>query len=424
MSAVYVIPLLGTLSFFTPCMWNLNLLFRAYIKKGNLKQIPILFASRLFLFNLIASIFYFLSKNVEISENTLIISQTIIAFFFLIGFPLMKKVGFAPFDISLQFFFPNRKFPPGLGLGFSIPYCAIPFIALLGIYSLYFKIPFILFNIYALFVTLPTLILPLVSEKFLRIITNLIPSVPAITGFSLILALGFFIDFSEINLYIASLTQEKHSVLFLIPLMFILGFLTSLGPSTLPFLPVVFGILISKQKRKMDIFFSVLGFSLAFLITHAFVGFVSSLGSIFLSDLFKTSIFNLFLSLTLLIIALNLLNVFSFSFELSRLNPFSNPGTSSFIVGFAYTFSLCPSCTSLFLGSIFLSLSTGNALLSATLMSVYAIGRAVPVFLSGIVVSNLSEFLRKNYAYVNKLVGIIFLTLSVYFFKKFLEVGV
>ena len=424
MKAVYIIPFLGALSFFTPCMWNLNLIFRAYVKAGNIKQIPIFLLSRFILFNLFAFIFFMLSKHINISANMLIITQLVIALILILGFSLMKRIGFAPFDISPQFLFPNKRFSPGISLGLSIPYCAIPFIILLGIYSLYFKNPFTIFNLYFIFVSLPTLIVPFISDKILKTLTNMIPIIPAITGFLLIISLSFFVNFEDLHLYTVSLTQEKQPVLFLIPLMFILGFFTSLGPSTLPFLPVVFGILISKRKNKKDIFLSVSGFALAFLITHAFVGLVISLGLLTLSDIFKTSIFNLLLSFILLIMALNLLNIVHFSFEISKLNPFSRATTSSFLLGFVYTFSLCPSCTSLFLGSIFLSVSTENALLSSILLSIYAVGRAVPIFLSGVIVSGLSEFLKKSYTHVNKFIGIIFLIFSAYFFKRFLEVVV
>jgi len=423
LNPVYLVPLLGTLSFLTPCMWNVNLLFRAYVKRGDTKQIPLLFLSRLLLFNMIAFVFYTLSHRVDLSEKTLLIVQGAIAGVFILGFPLMRKLGFAPLDLSLQYFFPKRKFPPGIGLGFSLPYCSLPFVALLGAYSLHFQKAFLLFNLYALFVTLPTLLLLLLPESSLKTLTSLIPAIPAITGFSLILAMGLFIDFGYLSLYLSSLLQEKHSLAFLVPVMFFLGFFTSLGPSTLPFLPVVFGLLVTKHSKKLGILLSVGGFSLAFLLTHTSVGALASLGAVVLSGIFRTELFNLVLSGLLLLIALNLLNLLPFSFEVARLNPFSNAGASSFLLGIAYTFSLCPSCTSLLLGAIVLSTSTGSVPEAAFLMGVYAVGRAIPVFLSGFVVSSLSGFLKENYLYVNRIVGLVFLLLSAHFFKNFLEVA-
>lgn len=423
MNPTYLVPFLGTLSLLTPCMWNVNLLFRAYVRRGDVKQVSLLFLSRFALFNLIAFAFYTLSGRVSLSEKALLIVQGAVAGVFILGFPLMRRFGFAPLDLSLQYFFPKMKFPPGVGLGFSLPYCSLPFVALLGAYSLHFKSAFLLFNLYALFVTLPTLLLLLLPESSLKTLTSLIPAIPAITGFSLVLAMGLFIDFGYLSLYVSSLLQEEHSLLFLIPVMFLLGFFTSLGPSTLPFLPVVFGFLVTKHSEKLDMLLSVGGFFLAFLLTHISVGALASLGAVVLSDVFRTELFNLMLSGLLLLVALNLLNVLPFSLEVARLNPFSNAGASSFFLGVAYTFSLCPSCTSLLLGAIVLSASTGSVPETVFLMGIYAVGRAVPVFLSGFVVNNLSGFLRKNYLYVNRIVGIVFLLLSGYFLKNFLEVS-
>ena len=422
MSPVYIVPVLGALSFLTPCMWNVNLLFRAYLKMGDLKQIPLLFVSRLLIFNLIALLFYSLSGRITLSEKALLVVHGVVAGVFILGFPLMRRFGIAPFDLSPQFFFPGKRFPPGIGLGLSLPYCSIPFVVLLGAYSLHFREPFLIFNLYALFVTLPTLLLPVVPDRLLKSLTSLIPAVPALTGFLLILSIGLFVDFGGLNLYVSSLLQERHSLLFLAPVMFLLGFFTSLGPSTLPFLPVVFGLIVTKHRAKADIVLSVLGFSTAFLLTHAFAGAVASLGALILSDIFRTDLFNLILSCLLFLIALNLLNLLPFSVEVARLNPFSNAGASSFLLGVAYTFSLCPSCTSLLLGALVLSASTGSVPQAVLLMGIYAIGRAVPVFLSGLVVSSLSDFLKRNYVYVNRFVGIVFLVLSGYFFKNFLEV--
>ena len=413
---------MGILSFLTPCMWNVNLLFRAYVKKGYAEQIPLLFLSRFILFNMIAFFFNALSESISFSERALLVIQTIVAGVFIFGFPLMKRLGFAPLDLSPQHLFPKRRLPPGISLGFSLPYCSIPFVALLGAYSLHFKNAFLLFNLYALSVTLPTLLLLVLPERFLKTLTSLISSVPAITGFMLVLAMGSFVDFGHIGVYISSLLQGDRSLMFLVPVMFSLGFFTSLGPSTLPFLPVVFGLLVTKHSKKFDVFISVVGFSVAFVITHASVGALASLGVVVLSDVFKTDLFNLLLSGVLFVIALNLLNVLPLSFEMAKLNPFSNAGASSFILGVAYTFSLCPSCTSLLLGAVVLSASTGSVLEAVFLMGIYAIGRSVPIFLSGFVVTNLSSFLRENYLYVNRIVGIVFLILSGYFLKNFLEV--
>ncbi|MDQ7081905.1 MAG: hypothetical protein Q9N34_02085 [Aquificota bacterium] len=172
-----------------------------------------------------------------------------IAMLFILGFPLMKRLGIAPFDLSPQFLFPGKSIPPGISLGLSIPYCSVPFIILLTAYSLHLSQPFIVFNLYALFTTLPALGVIFVNEKFLRSVNSIVPAIPPLTGFLLILSLGMILDFHQVNLYVSSLLQEKHGFYFLLPLMLLLGFLTSLGPSTLPLLPVVFGVLVTRHSE-------------------------------------------------------------------------------------------------------------------------------------------------------------------------------
>jgi len=54
-------------------------------------------------------------------------------------------------------------------------------------------------------------------------------------------------------------------------------------------------------------------------------------------------------------------------------------------------------------------------------MGIYATGRAVPVFLSGIVVEKVSTFFKHNHLLINRLVGALFLLMSLFFFKNFLE---
>ena len=415
-----LIPLIGIFSFFTPCMWNLNLLMRAYVKREGSSQLAFLLISRLALINIIALIVWAVSPFVSVSADTLVIVQSAVAIILILGFPLMSRLGIAPFDLSPQFLFPGRNIPPGISIGLSLPYCSIPFVVLLSFYSLHYGSPFLLFSSFALFTTLPSFAVPFLSEKLLKGITKFIPVVPALTGFLLLIAVGLLVDTGEFNLYLSSLLQERPSTAFLVALMFLLGVLTSLGPSTLPFLPVVFGFIVSRSKTGRDILLNTAGFSLAFISTHAFVGGVVSLGAVTLSRIFKTDIFNLILALLLFIIALNLLNLLPFSVEVSKLNPVSNPAINSFLLGVSYSFSLCPSCTSLLLGAIALSASTGDLLMSVFLMSVYALGRSVPIFLSGFIVKSIPEAVGQGY--VNKFVGFLFLLLSAYFFKNFLEV--
>ncbi|HIQ30883.1 MAG TPA: hypothetical protein EYH49_01785 [Aquifex aeolicus] len=415
----YFIPVLGTLSFLSPCMWNSTLILRAYTKNDGYGHLILLLLSRLVLLNLIALFLYTLNHYFTVSRDLVIWVQTGVALIFIIGFPLMRRVGIAPIDLSPQFLFPRLSLPPGVSLGLSIPYCSVPFIVLLSFYSLSFSNPFYLFNGYWAFVSLPSVVAVLLPERALRVITNLIPAVPPFTGLVLLIALWFMVDTSSSIFAVHDYLRDGANLLTLIPFVFFLGFLTSLGPSTLPFLPVVFGMLVSGKVLP-----NTVGFMLSFLLTHALVGFIASVGGILLMEVFRVDFFNLILSLLLLLIALSILGFLPIKMEVARLNPFGNTPTGSFALGVAYTFSLCPSCTSLLLGAIVLSVSSGSIPEASFLMSLYALGRSIPIFISGLIVGSISSFIKEHRAHINRGVAIIFLLMSAYFFKNFMEVRV
>ena len=420
MSPLYLVPALGSLSFLSPCMWNLNLLLRAYSLKEGIHHLLLMVVARFALLNLFAILASLIPMDISLRE--LVIVQVVVSAVFILGFPLMRRFGFAPLDLSPQFFLKGKVLSPGLSLGFSVPYCSVPFLILMLAYSLYLGRPFLIFNLYAFFSTLPTLAVISAPEKVLRAVTSVVPAVPAITGFSLILSLGFIVDFGDVSLYIASVLQDPGSFILLVPLMFALGFLTSLGPSTLPLLPVVFGILVTRHKSTFHIVMSLSGFALAFLTAHSLAGALVSAGWAVLTDIFRAEAFTLVLAFILLLLGLSLLGLAPVSLEVSRLNLIRDPFSSSLALGIAYTFSLCPSCTSLMLGAFALSASTGDPLSAGILMGIYALGRSVPLFLTGVVVGHLREVINRVYPAVSRMIGGIFILISVYLIKNFLEV--
>jgi len=382
-------------------------------------QVLHLLMARLFLFNLLAFSLYLLRGTVNPKEELIWIFQIVTALFLTAAVPLGKVLG-----ISLPGFPSSAlrtRLPEGFYLGMSVPGYALFPLLLISLYALYLDSPFLILNLTALWAVALDILILKVSGRALR---ELLPVIPAFTGFSLLLALGLSTDVGEVSFYVSSLFEERLSFLFTVLLMFLLGFLTGIGPSTLPFLPLVFGTLIARRKGKAEIAVSVGGFVLAFIATHSLAGALASAGAFMLNDIFRVGIFNLVLALLLMFIALSLLSLIPLRLELSRINPFRNPGMNSFLLGVAYTFSLCPSCASLLLGAVILSASAESAPLSALHMGVYAVGRAVPVFLSGLVVGSLSDFLRRNHVYINRLVGLLFLFLSLYFLSNFLEVFV
>ncbi len=421
MIPVYLVPVLGFLSFLTPCMWNLNLILRAYVNSRGISDLIVLALSRFALMNLIALVVYLASSKISLDQEKLAFVQVVIGLVFILGFPAMRKIGFAPLDLSPQFLFPGKNIRPGLALGLSIPYCSVPFIVLLVAYSLAFKTPFLIFNLYTLAVTLPTLVIVAAPEVWVRKVSHLIPVVPAVTGVFLILSLSLVLDFGGFTILVSSLLQDPKPLYLIVPLMFLMGFLTSLGPSTLPLLPVVFGILVTRHGKGREIAYSVVSFLVAFGITHSLLGALASLGAIAVNSLFRTEIFSLVVALLLILIALHLIGLVPMSLEVARLNPVRDPRSSSFLIGVAYTFSMCPSCTSLFAGALLLSATFEDPALGALLMLVYSVGRSTPVFLSGFVTSALQPVIRNRYRMVNLGVAFLFIVMSLYFMRNFLN---
>ncbi len=136
--------LISILSQNTPCSINLYKLLFAYYKAYGLRKVFEYIFVRALLLNLIALILYLLHLN--ISNSLFILANILVAAIFLIGFKLMIKFKFAPIDISPAYF--GIKLPPSISLGLNLPYCLIPIMLLLIIYSIKYGYSFIIFNIY------------------------------------------------------------------------------------------------------------------------------------------------------------------------------------------------------------------------------------------------------------------------------------
>jgi len=382
----------------------------AYMNEGkDTRRFLFPLASRLVLFNLVAVGIYLLKGRIHLQDE------------FLFGFQIVTALSLMLMPLSAPLH--RLRMAGSLAFNQSVPLLALPALVLISLYALYMNSPFLMLNLFALWtLVLHFLVLKLDRKGKKKILRELIPAATVGAGFLLLISLGLSVDTERITFLLSPLFEGKHSLILLVPVMFLLGFMTSLGPSTLPFLPVVFGVLVTRRKGRGEILLSVAGFCMAFVLTHSTTGALVSAGAVILNDLFKVELFNLILGLLLLLIAMNLLSLLPLRFNLARVNPFKNPGMNSTLLGVAYTFSLCPSCTSLLLGAVLISTSADSMSLSAFYMGIYAVGRAVPIFLSGAVVGTMSEFLKRNQPLINRTVGILFLLMSLYFFGNFLTV--
>ena len=410
---------LGLLSAFTPCSWNLNLLLRAYTLKKGIHTFFAFAFLRVLLFNSIALAIYF--AQVKLPYLFAILGLIMLSLITLFGPYAVRRWGSPPVDFSPQFFLRNRKLPAGIGLGLSLPYCVLPIVGSLVVSSFALSIPFEIFNLFVWSSLIPTTALVFLKESLLQRLLSVV-KVSHVIASMLILGLSVPVS-GETNLilFVSSLTSGEIPFYFLVLVSFILGVLTSLGPSTLPFLPAVFGLLVADKKGK-GVILGVIEFLLAFLTTHSLAGFLVSLGLVNLRDIFKAEVFSLIVGILLALFGLSLVGVVPLSLSFLSLWRGGVPKGGRFMIGIFYTLSVCPSCTPLLLGAVFLSTLSGDPFKASFLMGVYAIGRFIPVVIAGFMAK---EVVTQGSTYsplARKFAGFLLIGVSLILLKNSLEV--
>ena len=414
----------GLVGFLSPCTWNLNVFLIANAKQKGYIHIFLFLFFRVLLFSVLGGIFYLISKFVQLKLTHLVFIHMVVAFFLFFGNFFIRRFKVAPIDFSLQALFPNLNVPAGTAIGLNFPYCAIPYFILLQSYGLYLDshYPFSFSVLFAVLSGVPSLLTFFLSKDMFKKINEFIPLVPYISGF-VVLIFGLYL-FNEVFLEHFSLldfVKSEHSFWVSVFIAFILGLLTSVGPSTLPFLPVVAGILVSQAKSKREVALNIFAFTLSFIIAHIIVAVVAFYGFVVVNKLFNVQLFNILLAGILVILGLNFIGIFNFAIRLPQPKVIKAKGfIGSFLLGLVYTFSICPSCTGFLLGAIALSIATENLILAVIVMVVYALGRSVVLFLLGFLfnIKSIQDFIRNNYILAKRIVGVIFIILSVYFLQR------
>ena len=416
--------LFGLVGFLSPCTWNLNAILMANIKEKGKIHLFYFLSFRAILFTVLGFLVYLIGFWLKISLNTLIIIHFIITGIFFFGSPLMKKFKIAPFDLSLQALFPNLKIPAGVSIGLNFPYCSFPFFILVESYGLYLGgfYPLIFSVVFAIVSGVPVFLSFLLRKETFKKINEFIPAIPYLAGF-IVLLTGFYLlnqnIFATVSLF--DFVHEKHALYITIIVSFFLGALTSTGPATLPFIPVVAGMLVSNVHSKIEIFKNVFAFTTAFVLSHILVALVSYYGFMIINELFNVQLFNIILGIILLALGVNFLGFLNLSINLPKFKFTQEKGFfGSFILGLVYTFSICPSCTGFLLGAVALSVATENLILAIITMVVYALGRSLIIFILGFLfnIQSIQQFIVKNYSLAKKFTGFIFIVLAVYFIQK------
>jgi len=419
-----LIILFGLIGFLSPCTWNLNVILIANAKKKGWMEIFYFFFFRIFLFIILGILIYFLGFLIKLTLNQLIIVHFAVAGIFFFGNPLMKKMKIASFDLSLQALLPKINVSAGIAIGLNFPYCAFPYFILVGSYGIYLGgfYPVIFAVLFAVISGIPTFLSYFMPEKSLKKINESIPTIPYITGFMVLIVALYLINQNIFSLFsLFDFVNKEHSLWIVLIVSFALGILTNTGPSTLPFLPVVAGILVSKVNSKSEIFRNVFAFVLAFIVSHILIAVVAFYGFMVINELFNVQLFSIILGLLLLFLGFNFIGFLNISVKLPKIKFIQNKSfINSFLLGIVYTFSICPSCTGFLLGTVTLSVATKNIILTIFVMVVYAIGRSIIIFLLGFLfnIKSVQQFIAHNYIIAKRITGVIFLILAIYFIQK------
>jgi len=179
--------------------------------------------------------------------------------------------------------------------------------------------------------------------------------------------------------------------------------------------------LVSQAQSKKEVVLNIFAFTLSFITAHIIVATVAFYGFVVVNKLFNVQLFNILLAGILVILGLNFIGVFNLAIRLPQPKVIKAKGfIGSFLLGLVYTFSICPSCTGFLLGAVALSIATENLILAIIVMVIYALGRSTVLFLLGFIfnIRSVQDFIKNNYIFVKKLVGIIFIILSVYFLQR------
>ncbi len=425
---IFLVVLFGVIGFLSPCTWNLNAILIANVRQKGKINLFYFFFFRTFLFTSLGGIVYFIGDSLKINLDikALIIISFLISIVFFFGNPTMKKFKIAPFDLSVQGLFPKINIPPGVAIGLNFPYCAFPFFILIESYGIYLGgiYPLLFAFLFSITSGIPTFISYFLSKESFKKINDFIPAIPYISGFIVLLTTLYIINqsiFSQFSLF--DFVNSDHSFIIAVVVSFLLGVITSSGPSTLPFLPVIGGMLITNVNSKLEIMRNVFAFTAAFIISHIIIAVVAFYGFFVINKLFNVQVFNFILGVFLIFLGLNFIGIVNLKITLPKIKAFNfqkNTFIGAFILGFVYTFSICPSCTGFLLGAVALSVATKNLFLAVLVMVSYAVGRSFIVFLLGFLfnVKPVYQFFTKNYIPVKKSAGVLFIILAFYFISK------
>lgn len=202
-------------------------------------------------------------------------------------------------------------------------------------------------------------------------------------------------------------------------LVFIAGIITSITPCNVSMIPIIIGHVGGMEAGKTKGFLLSLFFSLGTATTFMILGLIiAAIGGIFGV---AQSVIYYFVAFICLLIGLNLMGVFTLNFSygdglLNRLGKQEGYG-GSFILGLVMGLAGSQCGTPIMFAILSIALASGQIIYGATLLFVYALGRAVPIIAIGTFTGIIKrmDLFAKSSLILDKVAGIMILMVGLYF---------
>lgn len=205
---------------------------------------------------------------------------------------------------------------------------------------------------------------------------------------------------------------------------FLAGILASLSPCTYPLIPITLGIVgAADVSSKLKGFLISSIFVLGICFTYTVLGIVSSLLGILLGNLFANFITFLILSVIFLILGLSLIGILPFNLPVvTPQHTKKQDALSLFIFGMVSGLAMTP-CNFPVLGAILSLISLKeNVAFGAIALFLFSLGYGLILIILGTFTSLIRKLPKQGnwLIIIRRLLGILLITMGIYFFIKFL----
>ncbi|HZK44171.1 MAG TPA: cytochrome c biogenesis protein CcdA [Syntrophomonadaceae bacterium] len=202
-------------------------------------------------------------------------------------------------------------------------------------------------------------------------------------------------------------------------LVFAAGIVTSITPCNVSMIPIIIGHVGGSEAGRVRGFFLSLFFSLGTATTFMVLGIIIA----FIGGIFGVtqSVIFYFVAFICILIGLNLMGAFQFNFSygndlLNRVGE-QKGYLGSFILGIVMGLVGSQCGTPIMFAILSIALASGQLVYGATLLFIYALGRAVPIIIIGTftgVISSMDSFAKWSHV-MDKLAGVMILMVGMYF---------